>query len=399
MDFLLRLLVIRQHVPYAFRTGLPTTYGPCRPVCLYFSSPFLLLTLDHVKTTLAEIAELVGGTIVQGEASLEVSGFSTIQEAEPGDVTFLGNPRYAPHLKKTQASALLVDATFSDFPNGIAVVRTDNPTLKFGAIVKRYGPQPRAFVPGIHPSAVIHPSAKVNGEKTYVGPHVMIEEGVEIGEGSAIHAGAFIGLGATLGTQCVIHANATIKDHSRLGNRVIIHSGSVIGSDGFGYEFSGGRLEKIDQVGIVQIDDDVEIGSCTTIDRSRFGRTWIGEGTKIDNLVQIAHNCIIGKHCIIVSQVGISGSTRLGNFVTMAGQVGVAGHLNIGDKTTFLAKSGLTKDYPEPGAYTGYPAKPLLEGRRMLAYPARIPELLERMKGLEQRVKELESSANDESAV
>jgi UDP-3-O-[3-hydroxymyristoyl] glucosamine N-acyltransferase len=181
-----------------------------------------------------------------------------------------------------------------------------------------------------------------------------------------------------------------IQERTLIGNRVIIHAGATIGTDGFGYELQNGRNMKIDQVGIVQIDDDVEIGSCTTIDRARFGRTWIGEGTKIDNLVQIGHNCVIGKHCILCGQVGISGSTRLGDFVVMAGQVGVAGHLNIGSNTTFLAKSGLTKDYPDPGAYTGYPAKPLLEGRRMLTYPARVPELVERIKELEARVAALD---------
>ncbi|WP_172683303.1 UDP-3-O-(3-hydroxymyristoyl)glucosamine N-acyltransferase [Verrucomicrobium spinosum] len=182
-----------------------------------------------------------------------------------------------------------------------------------------------------------------------------------------------------------------IKDRCILGDRVIIHSGAMIGTDGFGYEFSNGRHLKIDQVGIVQLDDDVEVGSCTTIDRARFGRTWIGEGSKIDNLVQIAHNVITGKHCLIVSQVGISGSTRLGDYVTMAGQVGVAGHLKIGDKITVMAKSGITKDLSESGVYTGYPAKPLMEGRRALTYPGRVPEILDRLKAMEKRVQELEA--------
>lgn len=175
-----------------------------------------------------------------------------------------------------------------------------------------------------------------------------------------------------------------------MGDRVTVHSGSVIGTDGFGYQTVQGKHLKIEQVGIVQIDEDVEIGSCTTIDRARFGRTHIGAGSKIDNLVQIGHNVVTGKHCIIVSQTGISGSTKLGNYVVMAGQVGVAGHLEIGDQVTFLAKSGVTKSVPEPGAYTGYPAKPLIEGRKMMAYPGRVPELLDRVKELERRLAELE---------
>lgn len=350
-----------------------------------------------MKISLKELAALVEGQIVRGDSKLEIRGFSTIQEAEQGDVTFLGNPRYAPQLKKTQASLVLIDNQFSlgEIPESLAVVRVANPTLQFGVIVKKFGPQPRSFVPGVHPSAVVHESVKLNPTKTYVGPNAVIEEGSIIGDGSAIHAGAFIGYEAKLGERCVIHANAVVKERCILGNRVIIHSGSVIGSDGFGYEFSGGKHLKIDQVGIVEIQDDVEIGSCTTIDRSRFGRTLIGEGTKIDNLVQIAHNVVTGKHCIIVSQVGISGSTRLGNYVTLAGQVGVAGHLKIGDQTTFLAKSGLAKDYPESGVYTGYPAKPLLEGRRMITYPAKVPELMKQVKELEKRLKQLEEKLGD----
>lgn len=350
-----------------------------------------------MNITLQELATLLNGTIAQGDPQLVLTGFGTIQEAETGDVTFLGNSRYAIHLKKSRASAVLIDQQFSELSANIAAIRVDNPTLVFGEIVKRYGPQPVAFQPGIHPSAVIADSVTIDRNKVYVGPHAVIEDDVVIGDGTAIHAGANIGRGARLGQGCAIHANAVVKDRCVLGDRVIIHSCAVIGTDGFGYEFSNGKHLKIDQVGIVQIDNDVEIGSCTTIDRSRFGRTWIGEGTKIDNLVQIAHNCVIGKHCIIVSQVGISGSTRLGNYVTLAGQVGVAGHLNIGDRTTFLAKSGLTKDYPEAGAYTGYPAKPLLEGRRMLTYPARVPEILDRLKAMESRIKELEAKLSEQA--
>jgi UDP-3-O-[3-hydroxymyristoyl] glucosamine N-acyltransferase len=343
-----------------------------------------------MKTTLQEIAALVGGVVAEGEASLPLTGFSSIAEAEAGDITFLGNPRYAPALRKTRASAVLVDEQFQSLPPSLAVIRVPNPTLKFSLIVQRYGPAARPVTPGVHPTAVISPSAQLDPTKVCIGPCVVIEDDAVIGDGATIAAGAFIGHSAKLGTDCVIHANVVIKERTLIGNRVIIHANAAIGTDGFGYELQNGRNIKLDQVGIVQIDDDVEIGSCTTIDRARFGRTWIGEGTKIDNLVQIGHNCVIGKHCILCGQVGISGSTRLGDFVVMAGQVGVAGHLNIGSNTTFLAKSGLTKDYPDPGAYTGYPAKPLLEGRRMLTYPARVPELVERIKELEARMAALD---------
>ncbi len=345
--------------------------------------------------SLAELAELAQGTIMRGEASARITGFSTVDEAEPGDVTFLGNPRYLPKLKKSNASAVLVATDFKDAPANLALIAVENPTLAFQKIIDRFGPSKLPFIPGIHPSAVIGETASLDRTKVFIAPHVVIEDDVVIGDGCAIHAGAFIGRGSCLGQNTVIHANAVIKDRCLLGNRVIIHSCSVIGSDGFGYEFSGGRHVKVNQVGIVQIDDDVEIGSCTTIDRARFGRTWIREGSKIDNLVQIAHNVVIGKHSIIVAQVGISGSTRVGSYVTIAGQVGVAGHLNIGDQITVMAKSGITKDMKDPGVYTGYPAKPLMEGRRVLALNTRLPEMFEMLKKMEQRLEKIEGAKQD----
>ncbi|MFZ4765749.1 MAG: UDP-3-O-(3-hydroxymyristoyl)glucosamine N-acyltransferase [Roseimicrobium sp.] len=343
-----------------------------------------------MNTTLKELAELVGGRIVAGDPATSISGFNSIQEAEQGDITFLGNSRYAAALRRTLARAVLTDERFEDIPDHLAVIRMENPTLGFSSIIQKYGPQKRPIIPGVHPTSVVSPTAQFDPFSVTIGPHAFVDQDVIIGAGSYIGAGACLEAGSRLGEGCVIHPNVVIRERCLLGNRVIIHSGTVIGTDGFGYEFQAGKHTKIDQVGIVQIDDDVEIGSCTTIDRARFGRTWIGEGTKIDNLVQIAHNCTIGKHCIIVSQVGISGSTRVGNYVTFAGQVGVVGHLNIGDQTTFLAKSGLTKDYTQPGTYTGFPARPLIEGRRVLAYPARVPELLERIRELEGRVAELD---------
>lgn len=339
---------------------------------------------------LKELATLLEGNITQGDPNLLITGFGSIQEAEPGDITFLGNPRYAPALKKSRASVLLTGEDFHDIPESMAVIRVANPTLQFSLVIQKFGAPKREFHAGIHPTAVISETAKLNRERVYVGPHVVIEDDVEIGDGTAVHAGSFIGQGSRLGEGCLLHAHAVIKDRCLIGNRVIIHSGAMIGTDGFGYEFSGGRHVKIDQVGIVQLDDDVEIGGCTTIDRARFGRTWIGEGTKIDNLVQIAHNVAVGKHCLIVAQVGTAGSTRLGNYVVLAGQVGVGGHLNIGDKITVMAKAGVTKDLTAPGSYTGFPARPLMEGRRVLAYPGRVPEILDRLKAMEKRVQELE---------
>ena len=195
-----------------------------------------------------------------------------------------------------------------------------------------------------------------------------------------------MGQGARLGADCFLHPKCVVKDYCVLGARVIVHSSAVIGSDGFGYEFVEGRHKKIDQVGIVEVGDDVEIGASSTIDRARFGKTVIGAGTKIDNLVQIAHNVTTGKHCAFASQVGISGSTRLGNYVIMGGQSGAAGHLKIADQVTVLGRGGVIKDLTTAGHYTGFPARPLGQGRRLLAAPALVPGLIKRVRALEEKL-------------
>ena len=351
--------------------------------------------MSNATLTHQALATLVGGTLAQGDADGLITGLNSLSEAVAGEVSFLGNQRYAPQLKNTKASAVLVSPDLADLPEGKAVVRVANPTLAFSAVIKFFGPKAKPLVMGIHPSAVVAESAQIDPAKVSVGPNAVIEAEAVIGDGTIIHAGAYIGYAARLGDSCVIHANAVVKDHCLLGHRVIIHSSAVIGTDGFGYELVNGRHQKIEQVGIVQIDDDVEVGSCTSIDRARFGRTHIGAGTKIDNLVQIGHNVATGQNCILVSQTGISGSTRLGNYVVMGGQVGVAGHLEIADQVTLLAKSGVTKNLPTPGAYTGYPAKPLIEGRKMLTYPGRVPELLERVKDLERKLADLEGKLTE----
>ncbi|MBE7496552.1 MAG: UDP-3-O-(3-hydroxymyristoyl)glucosamine N-acyltransferase [Verrucomicrobiaceae bacterium] len=349
---------------------------------------------------LQELADLVGGEILRGDPGLVLTGINAIADAHEGEITFLGNARYLPALRTSRASAVLVTPGFEvteDIRPSMALVRVENPTLAFSSVIRRFGPPASEFSAGVHPSAVVAADAMFDPQKVSIGACAVVEDGARLGDGTIIHSGAVIGRGVVVGTDCVIHSGVVVRERCVLGNRVVIHSSSVIGADGFGYELVKGRHQKIDQVGIVQIDDDVEIGACTTIDRARFGRTWIGEGTKIDNLVQIGHNCVVGKHCIIVSQTGISGSTRLGNYVTMGGQVGVAGHLEIADQVMLLAKSGVTKSLTEPGAYTGFPAKPLLEGRRMLALPGKIPDLIERVRELEKRLSELEARGGGQS--
>lgn len=339
------------------------------------------------------LAELVGGELIQGDPNGIVTGLNSIMEAQPGEVTFLGNARYLSSLKTTKATAILISPDFNEVMNGVALIKVANPTLAFSSVIRHFGPPTRAFVPGVHPTAVVAASALFDPLKVSIGPGAVVEDNVQIGDGTLIQAGVFLGHSARIGCDCVIHPNATIRERCILGNRVIIHSGSAIGADGFGYEFSKGRHQKIDQVGIVQIDDDVEIGSCTTIDRARFGRTWIGEGTKIDNLVQVGHNVVLGKHCVIVSLVALAGSTRFGDYVTIAGQVGVGGHLEIASQVTLLARSGVTKNITEPGAYMGFPAKPMMEARRLQASTTKIPDMLDRIKELEKRLAVLESGS------
>ncbi|HEY8967362.1 MAG TPA: UDP-3-O-(3-hydroxymyristoyl)glucosamine N-acyltransferase, partial [Candidatus Methylacidiphilales bacterium] len=277
--------------------------------------------------SLRDLAAKVGGEVIgkEGAADLPVTGVSDLAGAREGHLSFLGNARYLQAAQRTKATAILVsaeDAAAGGF--GCALVRVASPSLAFSQIAALFAPEPVRFAPGIHPTAVIAPGA-VLGEGASVQPHAVIEEGVRIGARAVIGAGSYVGHGSTLGDDVFLYPRVVVRERSVIGNRVIIHSGAVIGSDGFGYEMKDGAHRKIPQTGCVQLDDDVEIGANTTIDRARFGRTWIGQGTKVDNLVQIAHNVVVGPHSVLVAQSGVSGSTVLGRYVTLAGQAGLAG--------------------------------------------------------------------------
>jgi UDP-3-O-[3-hydroxymyristoyl] glucosamine N-acyltransferase len=335
-----------------------------------------------VNITLAELAALTGGALENGNPDLAISGAAAVTEATGAQVTFLGNARYLPALKQTQAAAAFVPLDFSDAVPP-ALIKVANPSLAFAQALEKFAPPPVVYAAGIHPTAVIGAGASI-GEGASIQPYAVIEAGACVGAGSVIGAHVFIGQESVLGVGCRIHPNVTIRERTVIGSRVIIHSGTVVGSDGFGYEFSGGRHVKIPQTGCVQIDDDVEIGANVTIDRARFGRTWIQEGTKIDNLVQIAHNVVIGKHSIIVSQTGISGSSKLGQYVTLAGQVGLVGHIEVGDRVIVGAKSGVSKNIPAGETWFGYPAGPMKESKERLAYINRLEKLYARVRKLEQ---------------
>jgi UDP-3-O-[3-hydroxymyristoyl] glucosamine N-acyltransferase len=335
-----------------------------------------------VTFTLRNIATVSGGDIV-GDPSLQITGAASLAEATPGEISFFGNRKYLGLLRKTRASAVFVPPDFAE-PINAAQIRVSNPTKAFEQVVLKFAPKPVAFTPGIHATAVVDSSAKL-GERVSVQPHSVIEAGVNIGNDTVIGAGSYIGHGTTIGSGCLIYPLVTIRERSRIGSRVIIHSGAVIGADGFGFEMVDGRQEKIQQLGIVQIDDDVEVGANTTVDRARFGRTWIQQGVKIDNLVQIAHNVVIGKNSVIVAQTGISGSTRVGERVIMGGQVGIVGHIEIADGTMIAAQSGISKSIPG-GVWFGYPAVPLAEAKQQIAWVHRLGKLFARVKEIEKKL-------------
>ncbi len=333
---------------------------------------------------LLELATIAGLELPEGSDDLEITGVASLQEARPGDVTFFGNPRYLAQLRSCKASAVLVPMEFTEEIAPV-VLRVANPSAAFASIVAAFAPPEVVATPGVHPSAVVAASATL-GEGVSVGPLAVIGEGAVIGADSVIGAGCLIGYEVRLGEGCHLHPGAIIRERCILGNRVILQPGAVIGSCGFGYEFKEGRHIKIPQTGIVEIGDDVEIGANTTIDRARFGRTVIGEGSKIDNLVQIAHNVQTGSHTIICSQVGIAGSTRVGSYVTLAGQVGLAGHLEIGDKAVIGAQSGLSKNVPAESMVIGAPAKPMKEWKQNNFYISQLGKLYERVKELERKL-------------
>ena len=332
--------------------------------------------------TVKELATLSGGELV-GDPALMVTGAASLSEAEQGNISFFTDRKFIGLLRKTRASAIFVPPDF-DEPISAAQIRVSNPAKAFEEVLLKFAPEPITFVPGIHPGAVVDSSVQL-GKRVSIQPLAVIDAGAKIGDDTIIGAGSYIGHETVIGSNCLIYPNVTIRERSRIGSRVIIHSGAVIGADGFGFEMVDGRHQKLHQLGIVQLDDDVEIGANTTVDRARYGRTWIQEGVKIDNLVQIAHNVVIGKNSVIVAQTGISGSTRVGQNVTMAGQVGIVGHVEIGDGTIIAAQSGVSKSLPG-GAWFGYPAVPFAEAKQQFAWVHRLGKLFARVKAIEKKL-------------
>jgi UDP-3-O-[3-hydroxymyristoyl] glucosamine N-acyltransferase len=327
------------------------------------------------------------GCVLRGSGEVEVHRVSGIEEAGPGDLTFLANPRYALKLGTTGASAVILSP---EVECPLPSLLCPNPYLAYARAAALLHP-PERHEPGTHPSAFVDASAKL-GEGVHVGPHAVVGPGVRVGARSVLHAGVVLYREVAIGEDCVLHSGVSVRERCRLGNRVVVQNGAVIGGDGFGFaKDEAGRYQKIPQVGIVVIEDDVEIGALTAIDRAAMRETRIGRGTKIDNLVQIGHSVTVGEDTILAGQVGIAGSSKIGSRVTLAGQVGVAGHLTIGDGATATAQTGIPNSV-EPGALvSGYPA---IENRQWLKASAafvKLPELKRRVRDLEKQLDTLQA--------
>jgi UDP-3-O-[3-hydroxymyristoyl] glucosamine N-acyltransferase len=337
---------------------------------------------NNVTLTLAEIARQVGATL-EGNAETQISGVAPIERAVSGQISFVANSKYYRFIETATASALVL-------PPGVPcsrmpVLRHLNPYLTFARIIDLFYPERRRVPPGAHPSSHVDPDTSVDSTAG-IGPLVHIGSGTTIGSESQVMPSAFIGCDVRIGARCLIYPGVQILDGSIIGNNVILHPGVVIGSDGFGFARSDSGMHKIKQVGWVEIQDDVEIGANTTVDRGALGPTVIGAGTKIDNLVQIAHNVEIGRNCIIVSQVGISGSTKLGDGVVLAGQVGLVGHIELGDGVSVGAQSGVNESIPSGESWFGSPAREIHKSARIIAVQDRLPQLRKRLRQLEKKL-------------
>ncbi|HSB73102.1 MAG TPA: UDP-3-O-(3-hydroxymyristoyl)glucosamine N-acyltransferase [Candidatus Methylomirabilis sp.] len=335
---------------------------------------------------LADLAERLG-CHVEGDGGIEIRAVRGLEDAGPQDVTFVAHERYLPRLEGSGAAAVILGEGLP--PVGRPALRTPNPMLAFARALSLFHPPP-VPLPGIHPSAVTAPDARVD-PGAWVGPLCVLGPGVEIGAGTVLEAHVCVGAGVRIGRDCRIFPQVTLRDGVILGDRVTIHSGAVIGADGFGFARDGHRYVKIPQVGRVVIEDDVEIGANAAVDRATLGETRIGRGTKIDNLVQIAHNVRVGEDTVIVAQVGISGSSRIGSRVTLAGQVGIVDHVQIGDGVIVGAQAGVSKDIPSDAVVLGSPAIPHVEFKRQVASIARLPLLRKALQALEARLAALEA--------
>jgi len=342
--------------------------------------------MTSLRLTAAEIARAIQGR-VEGDAAVIITGLAPIDQARPGDLTFVAQPRYLSYLDKTPAAAVLVDANYSASLANAVLIRVANPYFAFLQIAKNFFHPAPSFI-GMHPTAIIGGNVRL-GENLMIGPHVVIAPDCEIGDNVCIGALSYLGRGVKLGHRVVLFPQVHVAHGVRLGNDVIIQSGAVIGSDGFGYVKHEGAYHKIPHLGAVVLEDGVEIGANCTIDRGTFGETRIRRGTKLDNLVHLAHNVEVGEHTVIAAQTGVSGSTKIGNRVTIAGNAGLVGHIEIGDDVTIGARAGVSKSIPAGLTVWGYLAREHTLARREEAAQRRLPELLKRVRALEKALAQI----------
>ena len=332
--------------------------------------------------TAGDIAERLGGTVL-GDRTMPLTGFQAADRARAGDLTFAENRTFFERAEQSSASAIIIDKSF--ISERKVLIRVSSARLAFAKVVPLFYPEPGPPT-GIHPSAIISDKAEVHPEAC-IGAHVIIGEGTTIGARTVLHGNNYVDEHCVIGEDCAIFHNVSLYPRTELGNRVRIHAGTIVGSDGFGYVQEDGKHLKVPQIGNVVIDDDVEIGANVTIDRGALGPTHIGAGTKVDNLVQIAHNVSTGENCLIVAQAGVAGSTKLGNSVTLAGQVGLAGHLRIGHNVTIAAQSGVMKGINDGEKWFGTPAQPDKKMKRQLLALKKLPDLLRRYNRFEKFAK------------
>ena len=337
-----------------------------------------------MKKTLREIANLINGVLL-GDGDIEITGVTNIEDATATDIAFA----VAPHLDKAAhsvAAAVIIPDTITEFAR--PAIRVENPRVAFVRLLQLFTPQ-IVVEPGIHDTAVVGKDVII-GENVAIMPHVVLADHVKIGNNTVVYPHTYIGHSAVVGSDNLIYSNVTVGENCHIGNNVIIHSGAVMGSDGFGFITVGGRHQKVPQVGNVVIEDDVEIGANVAIDRATTGSTIVKRGTKIDNLVHLAHNVVIGENCFLVAQTGIAGSVTVGNNVTFAGQCGSAGHLTVGDNCVFAARSAPIGDVPAGSFYAGFPARPHKDWLRAKASANRMPDLIKKVRDLERRLAAME---------
>ena len=337
------------------------------------------------KATLNELANLIGGEVC-GDRFLEVTGIAGIEDARGQEITFLAEVKNLSRLEKTEAAAAVVPLSVTTFPKPI--IRTPNPYLAYAKIQTFFTRQP--YLPkGVDPRAYLGRGAKI-GREVSIYPFAFVGDGCQIGDRAVLYPGVYVGEAAQVGEESTLYPNVVVMDRCIIGKRAIIHAGTVIGSDGFGFARDGARYVKIPQVGIIQVDDDVEIGANCAVDRAAMGKTWVKRGVKTDNLVQIGHNVIIGEDTVIVAQVGIAGSTEVGSRVALGGQVGVVGHIKIGDGAMVGAQSGVAQDVAPGQIISGSPAFPHRDWLKTQAVIPHLPEMKRALSALEKRVKALE---------